>query len=179
MDVLKRSDVYRDPEERIQSSQKLAVKRRSAWSTVAFASILLLLITLGAGAWAWMNWRDTVHQLEASQADLDIAQIQIADLREQLGVKVGGEKALQNLPVNDEQQIEAAALDFNNAHASPLKDAVVELTKLDGDQATASISDTVSGYKVILKKVNGTWVVVWTGQNQPSADVVERFDLRV
>lgn len=41
------------------------------------------------------------------------------------------------------------------------------------------VSEGVAGYKLYLKKVNDTWMVVYSGQNVPSAEIVKQFDIKL
>lgn len=155
------------------------VKKRSAWSTVAFLFLLLLLIALGASAWLWTMWQDSQNQVSANKSDLTAATATIANLREQLGKANGQAEAEAALPVNDEETIKTAVKNFNASLAAPVKDAKVEVTKKDGDQAIATVADTTAGYKVYLKKTDQSWTAVWSGQNTPPADVISRFGLKL
>ena len=156
------------------------VKRRgSAWSTFAFFLLILLLMAVAALAWLWFSRQDALNQVGERNAELNASQVTIGNLREQLGAKNGEETAIANAPVNDEEQIRSAVKDYNNALATPLTDATIEVTKRDGNLAIASVGNVTAGYKAYLKKVNGAWLVVWSGQNTPPADTVKQFDLKL
>lgn len=163
----------------VSSRDSLVKRRSSAWSTFAFFLLILLLMSVVALVWVWFSRQEALSQVGEKNAELNAAQVTIGNLREQLGVKNGEEGALLNMPVNDEEQIRTVAKDYNNALASPLASAKVEISKRDGDQAIANVSDVTSGYKVYLKKVNGAWLVVWSGQNTPSEDTVKQFDIKL
>lgn len=161
------------------NSRPVVVKKRSIWSTVAFTFLILLLITAGVAAWLWFMWQDGQSQNSAVRSDLSSANSTIADLREKLGVKNGQAAAEDNMPDNDEANIAAATKSYNASLANPLKDVKVEVVKRDGNQAVANVSDVTSGYKAYLKKANGQWVVVWSGQNEPDENVVKQFGLDI
>lgn len=162
------------------SPQTTIVKRsRSAWSTVAFLFMLLLLMALGACAWLYMSWQDSQNQLNSQQSQTNNAQATIANLRQKLGEATGQAQAEANAPVNDEALIKTAVTNYNAALASPLKNPKIEVTKRDGNIAVASISDITAGYKAYLKKSNNSWIVIYSGQNEPPADTLTQFDLKL
>lgn len=161
-----------------RTDTRVGTRKISGWSTVAFFFMILLLLALGTAAWLWMSWREADDRAAAYKSDVVSAQSLVADLREQLGVK-SGLAAQETTPANDEQLIKTAVTDYNNTLAAPLANAAIELTKRDGDQATARVSDTLSGYTVFLKKAKEAWVVVWAGQNTPPEAIVKQFNLKV
>lgn len=181
MDFLKKnvSDVEREPVATQATPQPVVVKKRSAWSTVAFLFLLLLLLSLGASAWLWSMWQDSQNDVATSKSELTAATTTIANLREQLGKANGQVAAEAALPINDEEAIKTAVKNYNDTMATPLKNVKIEVAKKDGSQAIASVADATSGYKAYLKKVNNEWMVVWTGQNTPPADVVAQFGLTI
>lgn len=179
MDTMKKPETQPNQGVFSQKTAPVVVKKRSGWSTVAFLFLLLMVIAFGVAAWFWLMWQESENRFAANKTDLTNAQMQVANLREQLGVKNGAAEAVQNLPVNDEQAIKTAVKDYNAAFATPLADVKIELAKRDGNQAIATVAGAVAGYKVYLKKVENAWVVVWSGQNVPPADVVKQFDLKL
>ncbi len=152
-------------------------KRRSAWSTVAFLFMLLLLASLAMGAWLWYMWQDSKNQQATLRSDVSSAQAAMANLREQIGVKNGQAAAEANQPVNDETAIISAVKAYNSALGTPINDVKIQVTKRDGNIAIANVSNVTAGYKAYLKKSGNIWLVVWSGQNTPPDEVVKLFGL--
>lgn len=173
------SDDTRSVASNIPTQQTVVKKSRSPWSTVAFFFLLLLLISLGVSAWLWSSWQSAQNQTDVNKSELTASQSTIANLREQLGKATGQAVAESNQPVNDEALIKSAVQSYNGALASSIKDPVIEVTKKDGSQALISVGNGSVGYNAYVKKVNTAWVVVWSGQNTPSDEVVKQFDLKL
>ena len=157
------------------------VKKRSAWSTVAFLFLMLFLLAVAAAGVLWYLWQQSQNSLGTVQAENTSLKFNLDQSKQQVARLEGrGEQAAAEASSNDETLIQKAALTYNSLLASPLKDAKVTVTKKDGTQAIATIADTTSGYKAYMKKgTDGAWHVVWTGQNTPAADVVRQFNLTV
>ncbi len=158
-------------------SAGIVKKTRSAWSTVAFFFLLLLMISLGVAAWLWSSWQNAENQTALSKSEVKSAQSTIADLRQKLGEAHGQAAAEAGMPINDEALIKEVVTRYNAALASPLKDIKIDVTRREGNQAIASVSDVTAGYKAYLKKSNNAWIVIYSGQNNPPADIIKQFDL--
>ena len=155
------------------------VKKRSAWSTVAFLFALLMLVAAGAFAWSYYMWKDTQKQLTAKQSEIAAAQTQINGLREQLGIATGKAQAEATLPTNDESLITDAVKSYNGSLASPLADSKVTIAQRTETQALANVANSTASYKVYLKKASNKWVVVWSGTGTPAQDVIDRYGLKI
>ncbi len=177
----KAADVNAEPSTIAAEPRQTTVikKSRSAWSTVAFFFLLLLLIALGAIAWMYFMWQDSQNQAASSKTELTSAQATISSLREKIATSNGEASAQAQTPVNDEADIKTAAKNYNDSLANPFKNPKIEVAKKDGSQAIAMVSEGVAGYKLYLKKVNDTWMVVYSGQNVPPAEIVKQFDIKL
>jgi hypothetical protein len=65
-------------------------------------------------------------------------------------------------PSNDNDLI-TAAIKSQDATVQAVNNIVIS-----GSYAKASVQEEMGGYAAILQKINGTWTVIFTGQQPPS-----------
>lgn len=165
--------------ETTSSQPTTVVRKRSAWSTVAFMFALLMLMALGAFAWAYYMWQSEQKQVASKQSEISSLQSSVTSLHSEVSKATGKAEAEASQPANDEAAIRTQVLAHNASLATPLKDAKVELTERKDSQALATVSNTTASYKAYVKKTTAGWVVVWSGSGKPSDDVVERYGLKL
>ncbi len=157
-------------------------KKRSGWSTMAMLFLLLFAVAAGTSAWFWYMWQNDHLALNDAKNDTSASEQTISNLRTELGKANQTIKDVteQGAGMTDEEMIKSAAKNHNDLLATPLVNATVALDKKDGEQAIATVSDNSGGaYKAYVKKVNGSWAVVWSGQNTPPTEVITQYGIKI
>lgn len=156
-------------------------KKRSPWSTVAMVFLLLFAISAGTAAWFWYMWQNDHTSLTDARNATSTSEQTISGLRDELTkTKASLSDAVDDAAnKTDEEQIKAAAKRHNSLLATPLQNVTVKIDKTEGAQAIATVSDNSGGaYKSYLKKSDGVWGVVWSGQNTPPAEVATQYGIK-
>lgn len=157
-------------------------KRRNPWSTVAMVFLLLFVITAALAAWFWYMWQDNQVALSTANETESAAEQTIANLRQELGKTQDSLASAANSVANKtgEEMIKSAAKNHNDLLATPLQNATVKIDKTEANQAIATVSDNGGGaYKAWLKKSDGMWAVVWSGQNTMPADMKTQYGMTI
>lgn len=157
-------------------------QRRSGWSTVAMLFLLLFAVAAGTAAWFWYMWQTDHTSLSDARTTTSTSAQTISSLRDELSKAKASLSEATNSVANktDEEQIKLAAKSHNALLATPLPNVTVKLDKTEGSQAIATVSDNSGGaYKAYLKKADGMWAVVWSGQNAPTTEVKTQYGITI
>lgn len=158
------------------------VKKEKHSRAFSFVSVLFLLALLGAGvlAYMWYNQMAEVTSLntELTQAksDQDILKKQVADLKKD-GSAV---PVTETVAKSDDDMIKEAVAVYNHAYQGNEKTKYnVTVTKKDTSFAHTSVNSSSegSGFACWLKKVDGAWLVLVCGQDNPSQEQINRWGI--
>lgn len=147
-----------------------AERRTNPLSIILSVLLVLALIGLAWFAWQWMQEGDRADTLDQEVTNLRQQAANTLAPDQDTDSTQGGDVA----PANDTEQILATSKAYTNARVQSRGGEMnYAIEKQDGDFALVGVTGEGSGHKQVLKKVNGTWVVVIAGQQLMPEDIEE------
>ncbi len=152
------------------TSAQPVVQKAKHSKALSFVSVLFLLMLLVAGVMTYM-WYDQKSQAESLTEDISASETVIENLKSRMNNDVG--LTPEPVPSNvksDDDMIQDAVVIYNHAFtASEKTEYEVAVSKKDGVFAIAKLSEksSAAGATCILKKVDGSWLVIYCGQSAP------------
>jgi hypothetical protein len=147
--------------------------------TLGILAVLLLALLAGALYMKWTEANKATADLKSTQSELQNTKTALQSMSDAYDKATAGQSLTASK--SDDQLITAAVVSRFHAQAGHATDTVdVKVSKKQGDFATATVSvtkPTELSYNAILKKVDGTWQVIFEGQGEASADVVKLYDI--
>ncbi len=152
------------------------VKEKKKYSkALSFVSVLLLLAILGAGIMSYF-WYDQSQKLEAVRDELSAAENTIPNSRNKSAVP-----AEDTVPTatDDKALIIAAVTAAVNAPVSAKDSKVtVNVMKQGAEFAyTNAAFEGGGGAAYILKKIDDTWTVIFSGQEAVDQETIDRYGI--
>lgn len=151
------------------------VKKHS--KALSFVSILFLLMLLAAGVMTYL-WYDQKSQVDSLRADVEAAEKTAADLREN-ATKVDNPDEPVAVEMTDDDQIKEATITYQHTFKATEKTQyAVTITKKEAEFARVSFAPIPSeggGAACLLKKVDGTWLVLFCGQSTPEQSELDKW----
>lgn len=148
---------------------------------VAGVMVLAMLAFGGIGysVYAWsqnQQQQSTINdksaQIDSLNKEVESLQATITDLKEK--------ESAQSTEVTDKDAAQAAAQLYLDAQVLDAK-YVATVHQIEGDFASAGVTPAdrpdYGLSSILLKKVSGTWVVVFQGAQQPEKQIGDRFGL--
>lgn len=161
-----------------------AQKSSKIWIVFTIILAIALIAVSVFGYYKWQQYRTLTGNLGAQ---INALQNQVASLDKQLAAaKLNQKTSTNTTSTTDEQQIKTAVINYTegyvgakNGQTFQIED--ITINKSNPNFATVGVGDVVngqrtSGYAVILKKVNNTWIVIYTGQNL-DPEIAKRFGI--
>lgn len=168
----------------VQPTPAPVVRKEKHSRAFSFVSVLFLLAILGVGVMAYL-WYDQKSTVESMQAEVDAAETTVTNLRSQLGkandtAGSDGSVSSQPTPASDDEMIKAAATVYRHALKSTA-DAKFVFSSIKTNSPFAKASMAVEGenggFACWLKKADGTWVVMFCGQQLPEQAVLDTWGM--
>lgn len=169
----------RDSEPAVTRKQTVVKEKKRYSKAFSFVSMLLLLAILGAGVLGYL-WYEQDQQLASLKDEVGNSKATIADLRSELGKN--NETPVEE-PVVTGTDDKSLIIETVTARAkAPVsaKDskATVNIMKQGSEFAYTNVGfEGGGGAAYILKKVDDTWTIIFSGQDVVPESVVETFGI--
>lgn len=162
---------------------EISQKSSKAWMIIAFVAILALVVSLVFGYMQIKKLNDEITSQKAQISDLQNTKKTLED-----AAKAAATAVTKTVTTpTDSEAIKTAAINYQEAmvgqkNGQTFTIEAVTINKTNSNFATAGVQGLTNGKpdtggaSMVLKKVNGNWVVVFAGQNA-DAEVNKMFGI--
>lgn len=153
-------------------------KKYKMMSSIAIIVLSLVAVAaVGYSVYAWQQTAGLKNDLSAKESQYKTLASENATLKKSAPT-TKEEKKEQVVPPTEQELVRQAAQNYTDAQVLDTK-YVVKVSKIKGEFASAGVAPAIEPTRsvmgLILKKANGSWVVIHEGQNPPEQNVITQF----
>jgi hypothetical protein len=140
-----------------------------------FLTILIVAPLAAASAYVWENGRANDQQT-VLKGQIDTLRLQVSDLQA-AQTTAPPPPPTAAAPSDNDLVIAAVKANCSAPNGIDISKGSFAVKKLTAPFATATVNCTGSagGALTILKKVNGSWVIIYQGQQAPGKDIIDKY----